>query len=124
MEIPLLEPIHRLCLPRVLIYSVLFFSTLVWIFATESHHNGRTVDLMLARMGEGPLGRTLKQSVPDCEEGERVDGCSVLNQPTSDYDDVSDLCGGYEKRCKRKNRLSVPQCSGPSRPWYVFQHLS
>ena len=78
---------------------------------------------MLARIGEGPLGRTLKQSVggeADCEEGERVDDCSALNQSTSGYDDVSDLCWGYEKRCKKKNRLFLPQCNGPSRPWYVL----
>lgn len=123
MEVPLLAPVHRLYLPTVQIYSVLFFSTIVWIFATGSHHDGRTVDLMLARMGEGPLERALKQSVGGeaaCEKGELVDDCSSLNKSTSGYDDVTDLCWGYEKSCKRENRLFVPQCKGLSKPWYVF----
>ena len=111
---------HRVCLYRILIYGVFLFYTLLWVFAS---HDGRTVDLMLARLGEGPLGRTLKESDDgkvDCEAEDCVDIRRTINRSMESEDSVKDLCWGYEKGCKKENRLFVPQCEGPSRPWYVF----
>ena len=48
--------VHRCCLSRTLLYSVIFSSLLAWILSfSRSQHDGRTVTLMLAKLGEGPL---------------------------------------------------------------------
>ena len=72
-----------------------------------------------SRLGEGPLGKTSKIDVgeEDCEE-ELCKEHRTKNENTSSGNYVADLCWGYEKDCKKENRLSVPQCQGPSRPWY------
>ena len=116
MKIPTLQ---RYCPSGVLIYSVIFVSMLAWIFGSRSHHDGRTVTLMLARFGEGPLGKTNKFDVgeEDCEEG-LCKQHRTKNKTNSSHVYVEDLCWGYEKDCKKENRLFVPQCQGPPEPWY------
>ena len=107
--------VHRAWLSRTITYIVLLFSMTVLIFAANLSHDGQTVALMLAKLGEGPLGRS--------ERCERESSCAKnrrnSNGTSSGGDIVADLCWGYEKNCKKENRLFVPHCNGPPRPWLV-----
>lgn len=119
--------LHRCCLSRTLLYSVIFSSLLAWILcSSRSHHDGRTVTLMLAKLEEGPLGGGRnRQSVAmdgaeiDCEQQESCSNRRTVNLTLGATDSVENLCWGYEKDCKKKNRLFVPQCHEPPQPWCV-----
>lgn len=107
--------LNRPCFNRVLIYGVVSLSMLTWIFPASSHHDGKTVSLLLARLGEGPLGHKDNGAV-ECDGGL----CANQTVQTADSDGVvENMCWGYEKGCKKENRLFVPRCDGPSKPWYI-----
>ena len=119
--------VHRCCLSRILLYSVIFSSMLAWIFGTESHHHdGRTVTLMLAKLGEGPLGRNRDREGAeiDCERQESCSDHRTTNVTSERAQSVQDLCWGYEKDCKKEERLFFPECQGPSKPWYALSLCS
>ena len=84
--------------------------------------------MMLARIGEGPLTRSNNKAKDelylyggeiDCEQGSCAVERSDLNGSVRSDEAVKNLCWGYEKRCKKENRLFVPRCEGPHRPWYA-----
>lgn len=117
-------PIHRCYLSRTLLYGAIFSTLLAWILCTSrSHHDGRTVTLMLAKMGEGPLGsrQSTSEAVDDaeidCEHQESCNGRKTVNLTAEGADFVENLCWGYEKDCMKKDRLFVPHCNEPPKPW-------
>ena len=127
--------VHRCCLSRTLLYSVIFSSLLAWILSfSRSQHDGRTVTLMLAKLGEGPLlldrgqGRnrssvTMDGAEIDCEqEEESCSGRRTINLSSLEATDsvTQNLCWGYEKDCDEKNRLFIPHCLEPYKPWYII----
>ena len=97
---------------RSKLYAILIAVCLVLITPTQQRHDGGTVDRVLARylgQGTGGGGSSKKcSSVGDCED---------MNNVTSDSSTDDELCWGYEKKCNKRNRLFVPQCDGPAKPW-------
>lgn len=121
--------VHRCCLSRTLLYSVIFSSLFTWILSfSRSQHDGRTVTLMLAKLGEGPLLNrsfvTMDGAEIDCEQQEE-ESCSrrTINLNLEATGSVAEtLCWGYEKDCDKKNRLFIPHCHEPYKPWYVCMY--
>jgi hypothetical protein len=125
--------LHRCYLSRTLLYVVVFSSLLAWILClSRSQHDGRTVTLMLAKLGEGPLLRERNRSSVatdgagiDCEQQEEsCSGRTAVNLTIEARDgsvgaEIESLCWGYEKDCDKSNRLFVPHCNEPHKPWYV-----
>ena len=94
---------------------------------------------MLAKLGEGPLlldrdlGRnrssvTMDGAEIDCEqEEEEEESCSGrrtvnLSSLEATGSVTQNLCWGYEKDCDEKNRLFIPHCLEPYKPWYVCMY--
>ena len=116
--------VHRCCLSKILLYSVIFSSMLAWIFGTGSHHHdGRTVTLMLAKLGEGPLGKRNESYNAKINCGHQ-DSCGDHLFIADEADSIKNLCWGYEKDCRKENRLFLPQCQSPPKPWYALIHKS
>ena len=95
---------------------------------------------MLAKLGEGPLlldrgqGRnrssvTMDGAEIDCEqEEEGEESCSgrrIVNLSSLEATGsiARSLCWGYEKDCDKKNRLFIPHCHEPYKPWYVCMYV-
>lgn len=97
-------------------YMILISVCLALITPTRqnNHHRGSTVDGMLARYLKHEADRGV--SIENCDS---VGGCEGMSNATSEGSNSVDdeLCWGYEKKCNKRNRLFVPQCDGPAKPW-------
>ena len=80
-------------------------------------------DTHAGKVGGGPLGKRSESYNAKINCGHQ-DSCGDHLFIADEADSVKNLCWGYEKDCRKENRLFLPQCQSPPKPWYALIHKS